>query len=158
MADPVPEDIVHRDRELLEPVGGIAVRPATPLLKGLGQIPVVQGEPGHDACFQQLVHQPAVEVETLPVDLAIAWLDARPARREPICTEAELLHECDVFRHPVIMVGSHFGGISVCDGVRYAREHVPDGVFLAILMRRAFDLSRSGRRTPEKTGWKAHSV
>src|SRR5439155_1744234 len=134
MADPVPEDIVHRDRELLEPVGGVAVRPATPLLKGLGQIPVVQGEPGHDACLQQLVHQPAVEVETLPVDLAIAWLDARPARREPICTEAELLHECDVSRHPVIVVGSHFGGISGCDAGRYRTRRYPRSGFLAILM------------------------
>ena len=50
----VTERLVHRPRVLGETIGRVAARRAAGVLEGLGQVPVVQRDPGLDAVFEQL--------------------------------------------------------------------------------------------------------
>src|SRR5438128_372787 len=102
--DPIAERVVHRGRVLTESVCSVAVCPSPTLLHCLGKIPVVEGEPGQDARLEQLVDQAAVKVQAFAIDLAIAWLDSGPAGGEAVCAQAELLHQGDVLRHPVVVI------------------------------------------------------
>ena len=47
---PVAERVVHRGGVVGEPVGGVAVGPAARVLQRLRQVPVVERQPGRDAC------------------------------------------------------------------------------------------------------------
>ena len=108
MGDAIPERGLHRRRVVTEAEGRFAVRPTAALLESLRQVPVVERKPGHDARRQQLVHQPAVEVETLLVDRAVARLHSRPACGEAVGAQSELFHQSDVLGHSVVMVN---GGV-----------------------------------------------
>jgi len=55
-----------------EELGGVAVGPASLVLQGLWQVPVVQRRQGGDAGRQEFIDQPAVEIEALLVDLSFA--------------------------------------------------------------------------------------
>ena len=48
---------------LLEPVGDVWVGPTTPILQGLGQVPVVQGDCWLDSVFDKLVDDGIVVVD-----------------------------------------------------------------------------------------------
>ena len=103
--NPVREFVHHKGRVVGKPVGTVPVQPASPAVKGVGEIPVKQGHPGADAVFQQGINQPAVEIEALCVDGAGALRKhAWPADRESIGLQAHFGHQADIFPVAMVMV------------------------------------------------------
>ena len=90
VVDPVAEGVVHRIGVVAEAQGGVAVRPSALLLERLGKVPVVQSEPRQDPGAEQLVDEPAVEVEPRSIDRLPVGAHARPAHREPVRVDAEV--------------------------------------------------------------------
>ncbi len=79
-------------------LSGGADRPAAFLLQHLGQIPVIQGDEWNNVCIEKTIHQPAVEVHSLLIDLAPSLgQDPRPGDGKAIGFQPQLLHQTDVF-------------------------------------------------------------
>ena len=60
-------------------------------------------------------------------------------------SQAEVLHQGDVLRHPVVVVARDVAVVGVHDGAGHAAEGVPDRRGPAVLERGALDLERRGR-------------
>ena len=136
-----------------EPGGGVPGRPAAGVLERLRQVPVVERQPRLDAVGQQLVDQPAVEVEPGRVGRpGAAGLHPGPGDREPVRLQAQLGHQRDVVAVAVVVVARHVAGVPADDPARGVAEGVPDRRGAAVLGRRALDLVRGGRRAPEEAG------
>src|SRR3712207_7768821 len=64
------------------------------LLEGVGEVPVVERHPRFDPVLEQLVDQPAVEVQARLRDRAATGrLDARPSDGEAVGAQAPVGHE-----------------------------------------------------------------
>ena len=150
---PVAQRPVDGGRVVGEAAGGLAAGPAAPVLERLGQVPVVQGDPGLDAMLQEAVGQPPVEVEALGVDRPPPLgLDPGPGDREPVGAQPEVGHEGRVLPVPVVVVGRHLAGVPPGDPPRHPGEGVPDRGPPPPLGRRPLDLVRGGRRPPHEPG------
>ena len=148
--DPVAERVVHVERVLGEPVGGVAVGPAALLLQRLRQVPVVQRQPRQDAGIEQLVDEPLVEVDALRVERAAVGTHARPRGREAVGLQPHRLHERHVVAVAVVVVARDVAVVAVDDGAGHAAEGVPDRVAAAVLVGGALDLEGGGRRAEEE--------
>ena len=140
------------DGILDEAVGRLARRPATPVLEGLRQVPVVEREPRRDVVREERVHEPLVEVEPRGVDGSAVGTHPRPRGGEAVGLQAELCHEGDVRGIPVIVVARDVTGVATDDRARGVREGVPDGVAAPVLVARPLDLVGGGRGADDEAG------
>ena len=148
---PVRQRPVDRGRVVDEAVDHLAAGPAPGVLERLGEVPVVQGDPGLDAALQQAVGQPPVEVEALGVDgPAAAGLDPRPGHREPVGPQPEVGHEGRVLPVPVVVVGRHRARVPAGHPTRGGGEGVPDRAPPPPLGRRPLHLVRRGPGPPHE--------
>jgi len=153
--DPVAQPPRHRLRILRERLRGVPRRPAALVLQRLRQVPMVQRRVGRDARGQQAVHEPAVEIQPHRVDLAVAARqDARPANREPVRLEPQLLHQRDILAPAMVVVTGHIARIAVKDAPRRVREAIPDALTLAVLVPGPLDLVRRSCRAPPEVARK----
>jgi len=156
VAHPVGQGPVDRGRVLGEAVDHLAAGPAAGVLEGLGQIPVVEGDPGLDPALQQAVGQPPVEVEAGLVDRpAAVGLDPRPGDREPVGPQPQVGHEGRVLAVAVVVVGGHLAGVAAGDPPGGAGEGVPDRGAAAALAGRPLDLVGGGGGAPDEAGREA---
>ncbi len=119
----------------------MAVGPAPLVLQRLGQIEVVEVGQGGNACRQQLVDQPVIEIETFLVDRAPALRkNARPGNTESKGLQAQLFHQGHVFPIAVILVAGYVAGVAVLDMSRLTAEAIPDRLASAVLIPGAFRL------------------
>src|SRR5262249_24546717 len=99
----------------------------------------------------ELVHQPAVEVETFRIRRARAGgEDARPGDRKAVSLRTDRLHDRDVFLVPVIVVVRDVSGVIVLYMSRLVHVRVPDRRALAALVPGALDLVRGCSDAPVK--------
>ena len=131
----------------------IAVEPAALVLQGAGQIPVVEGDQGLNAVFQQLVNQLVIKAQTGLVDFAVAvGDDAGPADGETVGFDTELFHQGDVFTVAVINIAGNIAGIAEANvpGGGVVAEIVPDARALAVFVPGAFALIGGAGNAPEE--------
>ena len=103
------------------------------------------------ASAQELVDHSVVKVETRFVRLAdTGRLNARPGDAESIRLKADLLHQPDVFRIPMVVVGRYVTRVPVPNLVGFATIHVPHALPAAVNIYGAFDLVGSSRGTPNE--------
>ena len=76
--DPVAQGLTDDADVVRKHLDDVAVGPATLVLQGLWQIPVVQGDPGLDASAEARVDDAFVVVEPFLVHRVAIRLDARP--------------------------------------------------------------------------------
>src|SRR5439155_9471731 len=106
-----------------------------------------------DACGEQLVDEPVVEVEPRLVHLAAPMREhARPCDREPERVEAELAHERDIVRVAVVEVARDGARVAVAHLPGRRAEAVPDALAAAVLLYGTLDLVRGGRGSPQEAG------
>ncbi len=156
------EDVLDAVGQALRDIAGVVgkrLRRLAPLpaaeavLQGLRQVPVVERGEGLDAVGEQLVDEPVVEVEPLRVRLTVAvGEDARPRDGEAVRLDAERLHQLHVAFVEVIVVIGHVAVGVAHDLAGRMREGVPDGRPAPVLLDRALDLIRRGRRAPQEAG------
>ena len=100
---------------------------------------------------EQRVDQAVVVVEPAPLELPVARREeARPRDREPVCVHAQLAEQLDVVAPAVVVVARDVAGAAAFDRAGRVRERVPDRRAAPVLVDRALDLIRRGRRAPEK--------
>ena len=139
-------------RVLREQVGGVAVGPAALLLERLRQVPVVEGQPGHDALRQQLVDEPGVEVQASGVDRSAVGPHARPGGGEAVGLQPQLGHQRDVVAVAVVVIARDVSVVATDHRAGHAAEGIPDRVGSAVFVGSAFDLVGRGCRAEEEGG------
>jgi len=151
----VPETLEEEGSVIGEAVCGLSVGPATQILEGLREVPVIQGDARLDTRCQQLVDEPRVEVDSLLVDLPESERqDPGPGDREAIGLKPELGHQCHVFPVAVVVIAGDVSGLSAEDPSRLLAVDIPDGESLAVLAGGAFDLIGSRGGAPLEGLWK----
>ena len=130
--------------------------PTALLVNPQRQIPVIERNQRRDACGEELVHQIAVEVQALFVDLALLRHHPGPADGEAIGLEADLLHQRHILPETVVVVTGDPAAVSMGD--MSVRQGVPDARPLAVFVVRALDLIGGAGRAPEKVLREAHDV
>jgi hypothetical protein len=111
----------------------------------LREVPVVEGHVGVDARLQESVDDAVVVVQALLVHPAGAVRqDARPAQRQPVGVQAELLHQGDVVAIPVVGVARHVARDVLEHLPRCVPKGVPDRRPLPVLVPPSLDLERTG--------------
>ena len=149
--DTVPKRPAHDSGVVAQPSRDVPVGPSSQILKGLGQVPVVERYEGLDARFEQGVGEPGVEVQALRIHLSLAQgQDPWPGDGEAVSPEPELAHQRDIFPVLVIVIAGDVSGSLVFDLSRSVGEAIPDGLPLAVLLPGALDLIRRSRRAPEE--------
>ena len=144
-AHPVAEGSERQIGVVGEGVDDAAVDPAALVLEGLRQVPVIERDVGRDAGVEQFVDEARVEVDALLVDRASPFGDqARPAQREAIAGDADVLHQRHVFAIAMVVVGAAIAGDVARDLAGRVAEGVPDRGALAVLVPRALDLEGTG--------------
>ena len=114
---------------------------------------MVERQPRGDAALEQLVDEPAVEVEPPLLDGARAQrLHPRPGDREAVGAQAQLAHERDVLPVAGVVVAGDVAGVAVQHPPRRVAEDVPDRRPPAVRVGAALDLVRRGRRAPGEPG------
>src|SRR5262249_19334290 len=148
--DAVAELLGHVPRVVGKGLRGLDRLPAAVfVLEGLRQIPVVQRRERLDARREQLVHEPAVEVEALRIRLAATFgEDPRPRNREPVRGRADGLHQSDVLLVPVVVIVGDVAVLVVLDLPGRVGVRIPDRRALAVLVPGAFDLVRGRGDAP----------
>ncbi len=124
-----------------EVVGEIAIGPASPIFKCLGEVPVIHRAPGADVGGEESVDETAVVIEALRVRGADAsGLDARPGDGKTLALLVEALGHGDVLRVEMVLIA----GYIACHAASYLSgrvgEFVPDRFAFAVLVPCAFDL------------------
>ncbi len=128
-----------------------ANRPAAFVFQCLGKIPVIQRHKGNNVCIQKTIHQPAVEVHSLLIDLAASQRqNPRPGDRKAVGLQSQLFHQTNVFFPQTVVVICHIAGIVVADLSGGVREAVPGRFAFAVLVPGTFDLVGSGGRSPDE--------
>jgi hypothetical protein len=80
-----------------------------------------------DAVFQQLIHQPRIEVQSFRVDPAgTLGQHARPADAEAIALQPQYLHQLHVALVATVMIAGDIAGIVVDHHAGGMREALPD--------------------------------
>src|ERR1700736_5236191 len=88
-----------------ESIGSIARDPASAILQGYGQVPVIERSKRTDAPGEQGIDQAVIKIQAALIDRPGAlWEDARPGERKAICAQVEFSHERNIFFHTVIMI------------------------------------------------------
>ena len=129
----------------------IIIQPATLVLQGLRQIPVVERDIGLDPCRKQCIDQPVIPCKARRVDYSCAlWEDARPGNREPVRLQMHLFQQCNILCPAMVAVAGDVPGIAVPCFARHMAEGIPDGQSPAILLHCALDLIGCGRRAPDE--------
>ena len=153
VAHPVAEVLGHQCRVLAEPADHVSVGPTAAVLEGLGEVPVVERQPGFDAPLEVGVDQAGVEVEPGLVHPAGArGQDPRPRHREPLGTEAQFAHQVGVGLVAVVVVAGHVGVAAVADLAGAVGEGVPDGPALAVGVPGPLHLVRGVGHPPGEVG------
>ena len=153
----VAERLADDLRVLGETVRRVALRPAARVLQLLGEVPVVEGDGRLDAVLEQLVDQPAVEVQAdLDGGAAAGGLHPGPGDREAVRRQAQVRHQGHVVAVAVVMVDSDVTGLAGGGLARCVTEGVPDGGRTAVLPHGPLDLVGGGRGAPEEAGRKGH--
>src|ERR1700691_5050062 len=110
---------------------------------------MIEREHWANAGGEQLVHQAAVEIETLGIWFADSvGLDARPGDGKAVAVQIQRTHQGYIFAIAVVMIASDVAIRSVFDFAWSMREAIPDRFSFAVLIPRAFDLKRRCGRTP----------
>ncbi len=108
-----------------------------------------------DVVREQLVDQPVVEVVPRLVDRPTSGRhDARPGDREAKRVEPEPAHQRNVVGIAVVEVAGDVPGVAVPDLARRRAEPIPHALASSVLVGRAFDLVRRGRRAPDEAARK----
>ena len=142
---------MHDHSVVGESVGDVSILPATQILQGLRQIPVIKAQPRGDARAKYRVDQAIVKVQAGLVDLSFALRKyARPGRGKPVGRNAETLHERDVLRVAMVVVAGHITGVSVYHFAGSVTEGVPNAGSAAVLRNGALDLIARGGRAPNE--------
>ena len=68
------------------------------------------------------------------------WEDARPGGREPVCIQADFLHQGNIFPVTMIMIYGDITSLMVGNFAGRVREGIPDGWTFAVLIPGAFHL------------------
>ena len=137
----------------------VPVQPAALVLKGAGQIPVIQGNHGLDAVFQQGIHQIVVEFKALFVHRTVPiGDDAGPADGEAVGLDAVGLHQGHILRPAVVAVAGHIAGVAVVGLAGGMGEIVPDAGALAVFIPAALALIGGAGNAPDKILRKHHTV
>ncbi len=112
---------------------------------------MIERDERNNVCIQETIHQPAIEVHSLLIDLAAPGRqNPRPGNGKAVSLQPQLLHQADIFFPQAIMIVCHIPGIVVPDFSWGMCEPVPGRFSLAVPVPGAFDLVGSGRRTPDK--------
>jgi hypothetical protein len=152
--DAIAQALRHDLRVVGEGVSSRARGPAALRLQRRRKIPVIQLRHGRNATRQQCINQALVEIQARLIErTSPIRKHAGPGDGETVGVQAHRRHQVDILLHSG--VGSA-GNIAVC-ALAYLpwkrREIVPDRRTSPINTRRALDLVRRCRRTPEKVGW-----
>ncbi len=125
-----------------KPITEIGIHITAPLVKGARQIPMQQRNIGHDAVFQEFVHDPIVKIQPLFVYGARAFgKNTIPGKTHAKSADAESLHHRDILPIAMIKIAGGFSRIAVTDGAGALAEHIPHGL-----------------RTPVATQFYGHSL
>ena len=158
---------IHPSGEMLRHHGGVPaegshdvpVQPAALVLKGAGQVPMVQGNHGLDAIFQQRVHQAVIIGKALLVYSAVpVGDDAGPAEGEAVGLNAVRLHQGHVLRAAVVAVAGGVAGVAVIDVAGDMGEFVPDAQALAVLIPAALALIGGAGHAPQEILGEHHTL
>ena len=129
----------------------IIIQPATLVLQGLRQIPVVERDIGLDPCRKQCIDQPVIPCKTCRIDWSRALReDARPGNREPVRLQVHLFQQCNILCPAMVAVAGDVPGIAVPCFARHMAEGIPDGQSPTILLHCALDLIGCGCRAPDE--------
>src|SRR5215212_6919827 len=97
MSDPILDAVTERTTDEIrvfhECVDCGTYRPAALILQFLRQVPVVERHEGRHICFKQTIHQLAIEIQSLLIDLAAPpGQHTRPRNGKAIGLQAQLFH------------------------------------------------------------------
>jgi hypothetical protein len=146
----VAEPIEDQAGIVREPTA-VARAPNPGILERLWEIPMVEGDEGLDACLDQLVHEPLVEVEARRAGRAgPGRLDPCPGDREPIGPDTQPAHEGDVLGHAPVVIAGDIAVGAVDDRPGPTNEAVPNGLAASVDAGAAFDLVGGGGHPPEE--------
>ncbi|KAG8507719.1 hypothetical protein J0S82_011404, partial [Galemys pyrenaicus] len=121
----------------------VRILPASTILEGLGQVPVVQCDHGSDVPSQQAINQPVVIINTKCIDRigSPSWEDPRPGEREAIGIYLQRHKHIQISIQLVIAVTGYVsGGIALHRIPWCVGEVVPDAGALALIIPAAFYL------------------
>ena len=136
---------------LREGGGGIAHGPSPPVLKRLREIPVIEGDEGSDAGFEQGIDKSVVEVEPRGVHHALTGgHDSGPGDGESIGADPETAQEIDIFTPAVEVIAGYRGVGAVGDVAGVQRIPVPDRLAAPPVPDSSLNLLRGGGDTPKK--------
>src|SRR5919109_503907 len=122
---PVADDV----RVVREAVDCLAVGPATTVLQGLGQVPVVERDERPDAALEQELDQAIVEVEPRSVGPPASFrLHARPGHREAVGAQTQLAHQGHVVAGAMIVIVSGLARAAVGNRAGDGGEAVPNAL------------------------------
>jgi hypothetical protein len=153
VADPIAQGVDDHAGVLGEAGGRVAVSPAAMVLQSLGQVPVIEGQPGRDVVGEQLVDEAAVEVEATPLDPPRPLgLHPRPGDREPVRGEAQLRHEGDVLAVTDVVLRGHVTGVALERAAGCVAEGVPDRPAPAVDLHCPLDLVGGGGGAEDEPG------
>jgi hypothetical protein len=147
LRDHVAELLRHQPRVLGEALGRVARRPAAAVLQRLREIPVVQRGDRLDPALEQPLDEAAVEADAARVERAApVRLHPRPGDREAVALDPHRREQVEVLAPAVVVVAGDVAGVPVDDVAGRVAEAVPDRLAAAVLVPRALDLVRRGRR------------
>src|SRR5579859_4324890 len=116
-----------------EAANDVAIGPAAGVFESLRKVPVIKSADGTDFCFEQLIGNAFVIVETFfDRGAGALGLNARPSDGEATALEIELLHDGDVFFVAVVGIAGDVAGVAAFHFADSMRETVPDGFALAV--------------------------
>ncbi|MNT10428.1 hypothetical protein D3C72_1452590 [compost metagenome] len=153
--DLVAEAARHFGRVGGKVIAGGAIEPATLVLQGLRQVPVVQGQVRVETLGGQGVEQSPIEVEAgLVPGAGTRGLDARPGHGKAVGVHAQAGDQLHVLRVAVIVVAGHVAIAAVDDLAIRMAEGIPDGGAAAVDGGGALDLVGAGGHAPGEGGGK----
>src|SRR5690606_18122454 len=148
----ITEMATNQRRVLGKPAGDVAVHPATAVLQGAWQVPVIESGEGFQAALQHAVEQAVVEVETRLVHRTGALGDeSRPGKGEAVGVEAAVADEIEVRGPAVVVIAGDGAGVGVFHVAGGGGEAVPDGGAAAVGLA-TLDLVGCGNGAEDETG------
>src|SRR5439155_9305560 len=122
------------------------------LLKGRGQIPVVQANPRCDAGREQPINELVIKVEPLLVDCSSSLRKhARPSDGKPVGRHAEVLKQANVVGPAVIMACGRLWS----SGWLTSLDLIPDARASAVRLQSPLDLQCRAGHSPNEPGRKS---
>src|SRR5450830_1464710 len=131
----------------LKKVDYVRVDPRTRVFEPQWVREMVQCDKRPDSGVHQLLYLETIVADGVLVELPPCRLDAAPLQTHPIGLLMELLHECNVFSHPVPVIVSYNAAGTILD-MTGLNPAIP-----AIVAITTLDLQRSCRRAQQETLW-----